>query len=89
MFVCNVISGYKENEPIKINLYVTNSIWDHCIYRNSYHALSLGNKITADRAILENQQHGAGVTNLSRSPATIPCPMIDDLLISVHSWDAT
>jgi hypothetical protein len=75
MFLCNVISGYKEHESIKINLYVTDMLWDHCLYHNSYHALSLGNKIIADRAILENQQHGVGVMNLSEAPATIPFPI--------------
>ena len=31
MFLCNVISGFKEHEPIKINLYVTDMLWDHCL----------------------------------------------------------
>jgi hypothetical protein len=29
LFICNVNSGYKEHEPIKINLFVTDVLWDH------------------------------------------------------------
>ena len=39
MFPCAILDGYKDHEPIKIRLYVTDILWDHCRYRNSYHAL--------------------------------------------------
>ena len=65
MCIRNVISGYKEHEPIKINLFVTDVLWDHLKYRNSYHALTLGNKILANKstqtcANLEIQHGGIG-----------------------------
>ena len=42
MFPCNVIDGYKDPEPIKIRLYVTDVLWDHCRYRNSYNPYRWG-----------------------------------------------
>jgi hypothetical protein len=30
MFPCSIIDGYKDHEPNKIRLYVTNVLWDHC-----------------------------------------------------------
>jgi len=65
MIICNVISGYKEHEPININLFVTDVLWDHLKYRNSYHALTLGNTILASKlthtyANLEIQHGGIG-----------------------------
>ncbi len=35
MFLCNVLSGYKEHEPIKIGLFVADILWDHLKYRKS------------------------------------------------------
>jgi hypothetical protein len=65
MFVCNVISGNKEHEPIKISLFVIDILWDHLKYRNNYHASTMGNNILADKfthtcANLEIQYGGIG-----------------------------
>ena len=43
IFICNVISGYKEHDPFNISLCVTGVLWDHLKLRNNYHALTLGN----------------------------------------------
>ena len=32
MFPCAILDGYKDHEPIKIRLYVTDILWDHCRY---------------------------------------------------------
>ena len=40
MFPCAILDGYKDHEPIKIRLYVTDILWDHCRYRNNYHICS-------------------------------------------------
>ncbi len=49
MFICDVISGYKDHESFKFNLFIDDILWDHLKYRKSYHALiTLGNKIIAD-----------------------------------------
>ncbi len=87
MFPCNIIDGYKDHEPIKIRLYVTHVLWDHCRYRNSYNALTLGNKNTTDRDRLE-RQNSVGVVNHFAARTTVPCPMIEDFMIPVHNWDA-
>jgi hypothetical protein len=87
MFPCNIIDGYKDHEPIKIRFYVIDVIWDHCRYRNNYNALSMGNKLIADRARLTRQDI-VGVVNQLVAPTTVECPMIDDLMIIVHNWDA-
>jgi len=86
MFPCNIIDGYKDHEPIKIRLYVTDVLWDHCRYRNSYNALSMGNKLIADIARLAGQA-SIGVMNDIAVPTTVECPMIDDLMIPVHHWE--
>ena len=87
MFPCNIIDGYKDHEPIKIRLYVTDVFWDHCRYRKSYNALSMGNKLVADRVKLSGQG-SVGVVNHLATPTTVECPMIYDLMIPVHHWDA-
>jgi len=35
MSLCNVIAEYKEYEPIKINFFVIDVLWDHLKYRNN------------------------------------------------------
>ena len=87
MFPCNVIDGYKDHEPIKIRLYVIDVLWDHCRYRNSYNALSMEKKLIANMARLACQD-SVGVMNHLAAPTSVECPMIDDLMITVHNWDA-
>ncbi len=87
MFPCNSIDGYKDREPIRVRLYVTDVLWDHCRYRNSYNTLTLGNKITADRNRLE-RHNIVGFVNHFAAPTTVPCPMIEDFMIPFHNWDA-
>jgi hypothetical protein len=83
MFSCNVIDGYKDRETIKIRLYVTDVL---CRYRKSYNDLSMGNKLIADLARLAGQ-NSVGVVNHLAIPISVECPMIDDLMITVHNWD--
>jgi hypothetical protein len=45
MFLCNVMGGYKDHEPIKISLYIFNVLFDQLKYCNSYYALKLRNKV--------------------------------------------
>jgi len=88
MFIRNVISGYKEHEPIKINLFVTDILWDLLNYRNRYHALTLGNRMSAYRNNLENQQGGIGIIAPFVVPNTIQCIMIEEaFIINVHHWE--
>jgi hypothetical protein len=92
MFICNVISGYKEHESNKISLFVTNFLWDHLKYRNIYHALTLGNKILADTltqicANLEIQHGGIGEVVRFVVPNTIQCPMLIEVTTKVHPWE--
>ena len=89
MFICNVISGYKEHELMKISLFVIDVLWDHLKYRNSYHALTLGNTILANKltqacANLEIQHGGIGevVSFLIRN--AIQCPMLEEVSTKVH-----
>ncbi len=84
MFLCNAIAGYKEHKTIKINLFVIDVLWDHLKYRNNYHALTLGNKIIADKADLLNQQGGIGVIAPFIVPDTIQCPIIEEISIIGH-----
>jgi len=86
MFPCNVIDGYKDHEPIKIRLCVIHVLWDHCRYRNSYNALSMGNKLIAYKVWLADQDI-VGVMKHLAAPTLVECPMIDDLMITVHNWD--
>ncbi len=87
MFPCNVVDGYKDHEPIKNRLYVIDVLWDHCRYRNSYNALSMGSKLIADMARLA-RHNSVGVVNHLATPTSVECPMIDDLMITVHYWDS-
>jgi len=92
MFFCNVISGYKEHEPIKISLFVIDVLWDHLKYRNSYHTLTLGNKILANKltqtcANLEIQHGGIGEVVPFVVPNTIQCPMLEEVSTEVHHWE--
>jgi hypothetical protein len=41
MFLCNVIGGYKNHEPIKIILHNSDVLFDQLKYRNSHCALKL------------------------------------------------
>ncbi len=87
MFPCNIIDSYKDHEPIKIRLYVTDVLWDHCRYCNSYNALTLGNKVTVDMDILV-RHNSVGVVNHVSAPTTVPCPVIEDFMILIYNWDA-
>ena len=89
MFVCDVISGYEEHEPIKTSLLVTDVLWDHLKYRNSYHELTLGNKILAYKltqacANLEIQHGGIREVVPFVVPNTIRCLMLDEVSTKVH-----
>ncbi len=68
LFPCAILDGYKDHEPIKIRLYVTDILWGHCRYRNSYHALQLGVKLA--------ERQNSLVTNHA-IPNTINCPLIE------------
>jgi len=91
MFLYNVTSGYKEHEPIKIRLCVTDVLWDHLKYHNTYHTLTLGNTIIADKLMrtcvnLEIQQGGTREIVPFVVSDTIQCPMIEEVPIIVHHW---
>jgi len=85
VFLCNVIGGYKENEPIKISLYISNVLYDHLKYRNSYWALRLGIKVAnlVDEATIEAEEPVAPPI----VPVKVQVFVIDDFLILVHNWD--
>jgi hypothetical protein len=90
MFQINVIDGYKDHETIKIRLFVTDVLWDHCKYRNSFQALTMANKLIADKAALDEHLIagvGHGAINPEAFPTTVECPNIDDLIIPVYEWD--
>jgi hypothetical protein len=92
MFVCNVISSYKEHEPIKINLFVTDVLWDHFKYRKNYRALTLVNTILVDKltqtcANLEIQHGGIGEVVPFVVLDTIQCPMLEEVTTKVHHWE--
>ncbi len=79
MIPCAILDGYKDHEPIKIRLYVIDILWDHCRYRNIYHALQLGVNI-AERLNSLVMNHAI--------PTTIECPLIEELMITVQNWEA-
>lgn len=87
MFLCNIIAGYKEHETIKIHVFVTDILWDQLKYRNSYHALTLGNEIKDSQNELEHQEGGIGVIAPFVIPDVIQCPIMAEILIPVHHWD--
>jgi hypothetical protein len=90
MFPINIIDGYKDHEPIKIRLFVTDVLWDHCRYRYSYNALPMANKLIADKASLYEHLIGGvglGAVNPDAVPTTVECPNIDDLIIPVYDWE--
>jgi hypothetical protein len=47
----------------------------------------MGNKLITDKAGLARHD-SVGVVNHLAAPTTVECPMIDDLMIIVHNWDA-
>jgi hypothetical protein len=71
MFPINIIDCYKDHEPIKIRLFVTDVLWDRCRYRNIYNALTIANKLIADRADLNEHLIG-GVGLGAVNPDAIP-----------------
>ncbi len=79
MFPCAILDGYKDHEPIKIRLYVTDILWDHCRYRNSYQALQLGVKL-AEKLNSLVMNHAI--------PNKIECPLIEELMLTAHNWEA-
>ncbi len=61
-------------------------------YRNNYHALTLGNKILADKltqtcANLEIQHGDIGEDVPFGIPNTIKCPMLEKVAAKVHNWE--
>ena len=83
----NVIGGYKEHEPIKISLYISDVLFYHLKYRNSHCALKLGNKVTSfiDEAIKEAE----GLEAPAILPTKIQCTVIEDLMIPVYHRDTS
>ena len=87
MFPINAIDGYKDHEPIKIRLFVTDVLWDHCRYRNNYNALTMANKLIADKANFDEHLIvgvGLGAINPDAVPTTVECPNIEDFIIPVY-----
>jgi len=92
MFICNVISGYKEHEPIKISLFVIDVLWDHLKYHNNYHALTLEDTILVDKlthtcANLKIQHGGIGEVVPFVVSNTIQCPILEEVFTKVHHWE--
>jgi len=50
IFLCNVIGGYKEHEPIIISLYMCDVLHSNLKYRNSGYAFKLRNKVISSIA---------------------------------------
>jgi hypothetical protein len=82
MFLCNGIGSYKDHEPIKISLHITDVLSDQLKYRICLCALKMGNKVAG---LIDEVHIGAkGPVALAIAPTEIRCTVIEDLMIPAY-----